>query len=64
MFLHLSVILFTRGGVPLGPGRVHTSLDTPPGYPLDTHILCQQAGGTHPTGIISCLGIFFYGENG
>ena len=81
MFLHLSVILFTVGGVLLGPGSVplgpgggrnfpghtpghkHTHSD-PPGHThtwtsLDTHTLdttnVQQAGGTQPTGMLSCL---------
>ena len=58
------------GGLPLSPGGVHTPLDTPPDTPTWTHTHTwtpsshthnldtphgQQAGGTHPTGIFSCL---------
>ena len=58
-------------GVPLGPGvcasapRTHTHLpDThthpwthkPPGHPR-THPHSKQAGGTHPTGMLSCSDI-------
>ena len=73
MFLHLSVILFT-GGKYLGrcpPGR-YTPLGrytlragTPPGRYTPAHPRqCmlgygQQAGGTHPTGMHSCLLIHF-----
>ena len=60
MFLHMSVILFT-GGVCLS-----ACWDTPPGPdplgsaqapPIAVHAgtYGQQAGGTHPTGMHSCL---------
>ena len=64
MFLHVSVILSTGGGV---PGQVHPpepgNLDTdqvhPPGTrytprPVYAGRYGQQAGGTHPTGMHSC----------
>ena len=45
-FLHLSVILFTGGGVPYPPGR----------HPLGRHHqeTATAADGTHPTGMLSC----------
>ena len=56
IFLHLSVILFTEGGV---PGQVPQA-GTPPGRYTPrgaVHVgrYGQQAGGTHPTGMHSCL---------
>ena len=60
MFLHLSVILFTGGGLPLGlgvwipPSPRHTPLPLWTRPPLDTPLHSQQAGGTHPTGMHSC----------
>ena len=47
MFLHLYVILFTRLG---GVVCIHGSL-----HPGDTTGYGQRAGGTHPTGMHSCL---------
>ena len=43
MFLHLSVILFTGGGM-RGRGRGLRAGDT-----------ATEAGGTHPTGMHSCF---------
>ena len=58
IFLHLSVILFTGGGV---PGHVPPRVVHPLGryIPLYTPRQCmlgygQQAGGAHPTGMHSC----------
>ena len=55
MFLHLSVILFTGGGVCLS-----VCWDTHP-LSADTPSQCmlgygQQVGGTHPAGMQSCSG--------
>ena len=47
MFLHLSVILFT-GGV-----SVQGSLCQ--GDPPPAHAVQLRAGGTHPTGMLSCI---------
>ena len=61
IFLHLSVILFTRGRGVLGqihpPGR-YTPRQVPPrvGTLPPTDGLC--AGGTHPTGMHSCCPYF------
>ena len=59
MFLHLSVILFTGGVSASGSGWVSASgsggLCTPgqtPTHPIEMTI---KAGGTHPTGMHSCL---------
>ena len=69
MFLHLSVILFTGGvstsgcggclplvpgGLPLGLGGYTPRADTPP---VEITI---EAGGTHPTGMHSCLSYHQY----
>ena len=52
MSLHLSVILFTRGGVSQhAMGQTHLS---------DTTGYGQQEGGTHPTRIHTCLKLDFY----
>ena len=50
MFLHLSVILFTGWGCAIHLGR-HPPAQCMLGY-------CQQAGGTHPTGMHSCSAYF------
>ena len=55
MFLHLSVILFTRGGVSQHAMEQTSppSRADPPGqtHPSDTTGYGQQAGGTQPTGM-------------
>ena len=61
MFLHLSVILFTGGCLPL-PGQTPPPPgQTPPLPSAEIHppAQCmlgygQQAGGMHPTGMHSC----------
>ena len=73
MFLHLSVILFTGGGVypsmqwgrhPLGrhpPRQTPPQADTlAPGQtpPSNTTGYGQQVGGTHPTGMHTCCILF------
>ena len=66
IFLHQFVILFTGGGVPgryTPPGQVHplragTPLawaGTPPRAGTPPLRYGQRAGGTHPTGMQSCL---------
>ena len=59
MFLHLSVILFTEGCLPLGPGGVHPRhpRQTPPDrHPRAPHPPSKAtvADGTHPNGMHSC----------
>ena len=72
MLLHLSVILFTGGCLPLGPGSVHPPRTHPPpdSHPLDIPPIeiAIEAGGTHPTGMHSyyrpqwsCEGYVFTG---
>ena len=75
IFLHLSVILFTGGGggvpgqvaslsrnIPLGrytpPGQVYPSGQIPH-RAVHAGRYGQKAGSTHPTGMHSCLFIFF-----
>ena len=52
----LSVILFTVGSTWAGtpPGQVHPLAGTPP-WPQCMLGYGQQAGGTHPTGMHSCM---------
>ena len=61
MFLHLSVILFTGGGVCIP--EMHWGRHPPPGQTISQHALGQTppsrqtttaADGTHPTGMHSC----------
>ena len=72
MFLHVSVILSTGGGylplvlggcLSLVPGETHPLPgQTPPWADTPPDVQCmlgygQQAGGTHPTGMHSCIEI-------
>ena len=61
IFLHLFVILFTGGGGL--SASVHAGIPPPPGAdtPGAKHAgrYGQRADGTHPTGMQSCLSIFF-----
>ena len=52
MFLHLSMILFTGGGVYPPVGQTPQADTIAP--PSDTTGYGQQAGGMHPTGMYSC----------
>ena len=45
------------GCLPLGPGGGHTHPQTQ--TPPRAHPHGQQTGGTHPTGMLSCLGVQF-----
>ena len=57
-FLHMSVILFTRGGV-------HPLADTPRQTPPSRHPLPETAtaaDGTKPTGMHSCILILLHCE--
>ena len=59
MFLHVSVILSTRGSGGV-PGQVH-HLGRFTWGPLTSggrSTYCWQAGGTHPTGMLSCFRYF------
>ena len=66
MFLHLSVILSPGGCLPRTPGQTppgqttpeETPPEDPPGQTPPAQCMLgygQQAGGTHPTGMHSCL---------
>ena len=59
MFLHLSVILFT-GGICHTPRADTPHGETPPRQTPPIQYMLgygQQAGGTHPTGMQSCLNV-------
>ena len=62
MFLRIFVILFTGGGLPhcmLGYNPPPNTRQTPPGT-VHAGRYGQQAGGTHPTGMQSCINVKFF----
>ena len=61
MFLHLSVSHSIHGG---GGGLGVSASGYGGVYSLDTHPLAIEAGGTHPTGMHSCLKVIFCSNYG
>ena len=64
MFLHVSVILFTRGDGGLGVSasvhaRIHIPQEqNPPPGAVDAGRCGQQTSGMHPTGMHTCFFVF------